>query len=102
MLVLGWIFNKVLRGQGFRELGIRCQKGLGVDLWLGVCGFAVIDLLSLPFDLAAMSERANMAHAIVGQLHFSSPLQIFAAGSVFVMALGFFTGAFQQSLPGHR
>jgi membrane protease YdiL (CAAX protease family) len=98
VLVLSWAFNKVLRGQGFRELGFRCYKSFGADLWLGVCGFAVINFLSLPFDLAAMPDRANMAHAIVAQFHFSSPLQIFAGGSVLAMALGFFTGAFHEEI----
>jgi membrane protease YdiL (CAAX protease family) len=97
-LVLSWAFNKVFRGQGFRELGLRCHKSFGADLWLGVAGFAVIDLLSLPIDLAAIPDRANMAHAIVAQLHFSSLLQILAGGSVFALALGFFTGAFHEEV----
>lgn len=98
VLALAWLFSKVFRGQGFRELGLRCHKSFAADLWLGVCGFALIDLLSLPFDLAAMPDRANMAHAIVAQLHLSSSLQILAVGSVFALALGFFTGAFHEEI----
>jgi membrane protease YdiL (CAAX protease family) len=98
VLVVSWVFNKVFRGQGFRELGLRCHKSFAADIWLGVCGFAVIDLLSLPFDFAAMPDRANMAHAILAQLHFSSPLRILVGGSVFAMALGLFTGAFHEEV----
>lgn len=98
ILLLGWIFNKLLRGQGLRELGFRYHKRFATDLWLGVCGFAVLNLLSLPFDFAALHDRANMAHAIVGQLHFSSPLQILVGGTAFAVALGFFTGAFHEEI----
>ena len=98
VLLLAWVFNKLLRGQGIKELGFRYHKSLATDLWLGVCGFAVLNLLSAPFDLAALHDRANMAHAIIGQLHFSSPLQILAGGSAFAVALGFFTGAFHEEI----
>lgn len=98
VLLLAWIFNWLLRSQSMHEVGFRYHKGLATDLWLGVCGFAALNLLSLPFDLAALQDRANMAHAIVAQLHFSSPLQILVGGSAFAVVLGFFTGAFHEEI----
>ena len=98
VLLLAWIFNKLLRGQGLRALGFRYHKSFGADVWSGVCGFAVLNLLSLPFDLAALSDRANMAHAIVGQCHFSSPFEILVGGAALAVALGFFTGAFHEEI----
>jgi membrane protease YdiL (CAAX protease family) len=98
ILLLAWIFNKVLRGQGIRELGFRYHKSLSADLWWGVCGFAVLNLLSLPLDIAALRNQEDMAHAVVTQLHLSSPLQILVGGSLMAVALGFFTGAFHEEI----
>ena len=98
ILLLAWIFNKLLRGWRIQDLGFRCHKSFVADLWLGVCGFAVSNLLTLPFDLMAIDERANMAHAIVGQFHFSSSLQVLVGGTALAAALGFFTGAFHEEI----
>jgi membrane protease YdiL (CAAX protease family) len=98
VLLLAWIFNKLQRRQGLRELGFRCHKSFWADIWLGLCGFALLDILSLPFDLVAVPERSNMAHAIIEQLHFSSPAQILIGGSAFAVVLGFITGAFHEEI----
>jgi len=98
ILVLSWIFNKLLRGWRIQDLGFRFHKSFAADLWLGVCGFAVSNLLTLPFDIAAIDDRANMAHAIVGQFHFSSSLQVLVGGTALAAALGFFTGAFHEEI----
>jgi membrane protease YdiL (CAAX protease family) len=98
VLLLAWIFNRLLRGQGLRALGFRYHRSFGTDVWLGVCGFAVLNVLSLPFDLAALSGRASMAHAIIGQFHLSSPLAILVGGTALAVALGFFTGAFHEEI----
>jgi membrane protease YdiL (CAAX protease family) len=98
ILLLAWIFNRLLRGQGLRALGFRYHKSFGTDVWLGVCGFAVLNFLSLPFDLAALSDRAKMAHALVGQYHFSSRLEILVGGTALGVGLGFFTGAFHEEI----
>jgi membrane protease YdiL (CAAX protease family) len=98
ILILGWIFNKLLRSEGIRELGFRCPKGITTSLWLGVLAFAVDNLLSLPFDLAAMPDRVDMTRGILGQLHLSSPMQILVGGGILALALGFFTGAFHEEI----
>jgi membrane protease YdiL (CAAX protease family) len=98
VFLLGWIFNRLLRGQGIRELGFRCHKSFGADLWLGVCGFAAANLLALPFDLAALRDRTKMVHGMIGQLHLSSSMQILAVGTVLAVALGFFTGALHEEI----
>ena len=98
ILLLAWIFNKLLRGSRIQDLGFRFHKSFAADLWWGVCGFAVSNLLTLPFDVAAIDDRANMAHAIVGQFHFSSSLQILVGGTALAAALGFLTGAFHEEI----
>jgi membrane protease YdiL (CAAX protease family) len=98
ILLLAWLLQKLLRGSGLPELGFRFHKSFTGDLWLGICGFAIVNLLSLPVDLAALRDRANMAHAIVEQLHLSSALQILAGGTLLAAALGFFTGAFHEEI----
>jgi len=98
LLGLGWIFNKSFRSQGIRELGFRFHKNLGTDAWLGVCGFALLNLLSLPFDLAALQDRAKSAHELLGMVHLSTPFQILVGGTAFAAALGFFTGAFHEEI----
>lgn len=97
-LLLAWIFNKLLRGWGARDLGFRYYRNFGTDVWLGVCGFAVSNVCSVPFDIAALADRANMAHGIVGEFHLTSPLQIFFGGIALATTLGFFTGAFHEEI----
>jgi membrane protease YdiL (CAAX protease family) len=98
LLALGWTFNKLLRRQGMRELGFHYHKSLAADLWLGVCAYAVLNLLSLPFDLAALNDRAKNAHALLEMVHLTSPVQILIGGTVLAGALGFFTGAFHEEI----
>ena len=100
LAILGeaWIFNRLLRGWGLRELGFRLQRSFAGDIWLGVCGFAVSNVLSLPMDLAASHDRANMAHGLVSEFHFSSTWQVLLGGAAMAVALGFFTGAFHEEI----
>jgi membrane protease YdiL (CAAX protease family) len=97
-LALAWLFSKLMRGWNLSQLGFRFHRSFAQDIWLGVCGFAISNLLSVPFDLAALRDRSAMAHGIVEQFHFTSAAQILLGGIALAAALGFFTGAFHEEI----
>lgn len=97
-VILAWVFNKLQRRQGLRELGFRYYKSFWADVWCGLLGYAVLYIVSLPLDLAALSDRAKMASQIIGWLSLSSTLRIVIVSSVLVLIMGFFTGALHEEI----
>jgi membrane protease YdiL (CAAX protease family) len=97
-VILAWVFNRLQRRQGMRELGFRYYKSFWTDVWYGLLGYASLYILSLPLDLAALSDRAKMASQIIGWLSPSSTPWILVLSSVLVLTMGFFTGAFHEEI----
>jgi membrane protease YdiL (CAAX protease family) len=95
--LLGWVFNHILRGQGFGELGFRYHKSFWTDVWLGLLGYGVLCIFSLPLDLAALSDRAKMFGQMLGPSR-SSIFQTVLFGSALAIILGFITGAFNEEI----
>lgn len=94
--LLGWLFNRILRKEGLRALGFRYSKGFWKDVWFGVLGYAVLCVLCLPMDIAALPDRAKMIGQMIGSGY--STVQILAIGSLFAIVLGFVTGAFNEEI----
>jgi membrane protease YdiL (CAAX protease family) len=96
--VLGSILNKVQRGEGLGALGFRYHRGLRADVGAGVVAYALLYLVTLPFDIAVLPDRVANLEALVEQLHLHSPAQILGGGGLPALVLGFATGAFHEEI----
>jgi membrane protease YdiL (CAAX protease family) len=97
-VVLGAVLNRVQRGEGLRALGFRYHRGFWADVGAGVVAYAVIYLVSLPVDLAAVSDRATSMSALVKQLGLTSAAGALGVGGALALVAGFCTGAFHEEV----
>jgi membrane protease YdiL (CAAX protease family) len=98
IIVLSAAVNKVVRREGLRALGFRCQARFRGDVWTGVIAYAVLYVVALPFDIAALADRARLSEPMMRQFGLSSPGQIIGGGSILAMVMGFLTGAFHEEI----
>jgi membrane protease YdiL (CAAX protease family) len=98
ILVLAAAVNRFLRGEGMRALGFRCKKSFLGDVWTGVVAYALLYVVVLPFDIAALADRARLTGPMMQQFGLSSTAEIVAGGSVLAMLLGFLTGVFHEEI----
>jgi len=98
ILVLAAAVNKFARGEGLRALGFRCRTSFQGDVWSGVVAYAVLNVATLPFDIAALADRARLTESMMQQFGLSSMAEIVAGGSMLAMMLGFLTGAFHEEI----
>jgi membrane protease YdiL (CAAX protease family) len=98
ILVLSAAVNRLARREGLRALGFRCQAGFRGDVWTGVVAYAVLYVVALPFDIAALVDRARLIEPMMRQFGLSSMVQIIGGGSMLAMLMGFLTGAFHEEI----
>ncbi len=98
ILILGAAVNRFARGEGIRALGFRCQAGFRGDVWTGAAAYAVLYVVALPFDIAALADRARQAEPMMRQFGLSSMAQVIGIGSMIAMLIGFLTGVFHEEI----
>jgi membrane protease YdiL (CAAX protease family) len=92
------ILSRLRRGQGVRALGFRYHQSFRADVWFGILGYAILYLVSLPFDIAALADRTKAAEQIMAQLSLSSLPAMLAAGSALALVTGFVSGALHEEI----
>jgi membrane protease YdiL (CAAX protease family) len=97
-IALAGALNRLQRGESMRALGFRYQVGFWADVRTGVVAYAVLYVVSLWFDLAVLSDRANTLAPMIKAMGLSSTAQILAVGSVMALLFGFITGAFHEEI----
>ncbi len=98
ILILAAAVNRVARREGLRALGFRCKAGFRRDVLTGVVAYAVLYVVALPFDIAALTDRARQGESMMQQFGLSSTLEIIGGGSLLAMLLGFLTGVFHEEI----
>jgi membrane protease YdiL (CAAX protease family) len=98
ILVLAGLVNRLGRGDSLRALGFRYHAGFRGDVWAGVVAYAVLNVVALPFEMAALADRARLNEPIMRQLGLSSTAQIIAVGGALALLMGFLTGAFHEEI----
>ncbi len=98
ILILAAAVNRFARGEGIRALGFRCQAGFRGDVWTGVAAYAVLYVVALPFDIAALADRARLSEPMMRQFGLSTMAQAIGIGSMLAMLLGFLTGVFHEEI----
>jgi len=98
ILVLAATLNTLVRGEGLRALGFRCQTGFWGDVWTGFAAYAILYVAALPFEMVALADRARLTEPMMRQFGLSSMVQIIAGGSMLAMLMGFLTGAFHEEI----
>jgi membrane protease YdiL (CAAX protease family) len=98
ILILATAVNRFVRGEGVRALGFRFQTSFRGDVWTGVVAYALLYIAVLPFDMAALADRARLTEQMMKQFGLSSMAEIVAGGSMLAMVLGFLTGVFHEEI----
>jgi membrane protease YdiL (CAAX protease family) len=98
ILALAAALNKIEYGKGLRALGFRFHTGFWKDLWTGVVAYAVLYIAALPFEIAALTDRARLTAPMMQQFGLSSMSQIVLVGGLLAMLFGFLTGAFHEEI----
>lgn len=98
ILVLAAAINKFARREGLREMGFRCHHGFLGDVRIGLVAYALLYVVALPFDIAALADRARVSEPMMRQFGLSSTGQIIIGGSVLAMVLGFLTGVLHEEI----
>ncbi len=98
IILLAFAVNRVTRREGLRALGFRCKAGFRGDVLTGVAAYAVLFVVALPFDVAALADRARQGESMMRQFGLSSTPGIIGGGSLLALVLGFLTGVFHEEI----
>jgi membrane protease YdiL (CAAX protease family) len=98
ILILATAVNRLVRGEGILALGFRLQTSFRGDVWTGVVAYALLYVAVLPFDIAALADRARLTEQMMKQFGLSSMAEITAGGGLLALVLGFLTGVFHEEI----